>query len=470
MKQQISRRKIRRQLKAKGFCKAFLVPEHAKRRWRFIQHPVLANRHTSCDEKVQFTPFYERHNAVLKGKYAIDVDWSAFFDQFELSDDVSPYFSFVVQGGQVYSMNVLPMGLKHSVSIAHTATLQLLNFNPTSYVEAYIDNVRLVSDDKEALIRDAATLLERCARARVTVNEADVSTLMQVPAAERRAAAIKLAAPLCTQKGPWLGELYDYAAKTIELTDKTRHKVEVCLDAPRPSFRTFAATAGILQYASRTLGLALAPYHPARRAISDIAWLLERCDDLWDKPLPQLCDAVTKNLREWRDAILAAKPRVMSEPEFPELVIIVDASDDGWGALSFDNHGSETFRAQKWSTADRRAFDTKVSTRAESEGLYRACCMLVRHSAHRTVYIASDSSATTGAVNKGSSMSYWMNYVCRKLQAAFPHITFHVVHIPGATNPADGISRGLPEPSCEDWARARSIADEAKATRVSGRR
>jgi hypothetical protein len=96
--------------------------------------------------------------------------------------------------------------------------------------------------------------------------------------------------------------------------------------------------------------------------------------------------------------------------------------------------------------------------------------MLVRQSAHRTVYIASDSSAATGAVNKGCSLSYWMNHVCQKLQAAFPHITFQVVHIPGVTNPADGISRGAREPTPEDWECARRIADEAKATRVSGRR
>ena len=466
----LKRRKVVRMMRhnAKAFCKAFLVPEHAKGRFRAIEHTKTINEQTVADEKVQFTPFYDRHNAVLKGKYAIDVDWSAFFDQFKLSEDVSPYFSFVVDGGQVYSMNVLPMGLKHSVSIAHTATQQLLNFNPSSYVEAYIDNVRLVSDDREALIRDAATLLTRCARARITVNEADVASLADLPVEEQLAAAVKLAEPLCTQRGPWLGELYDYAAKTIELTDKTRDKVRVCLDAPRPSFRSFAAIAGILQYASRTLGLSLAPYHAARRAISDIAWLLQERPELWDERMPPLCDAVSENLRRWRTDVLAAKPRTMREPEHPELVIIVDASDEGWGALSFDNHGRELHHAEKWSAADKRSFDTRVSTRAEPEGLFRACCRFVSSIGNRNVYIASDSSAATGAVNKGYSLAYWMNHVCNRLQHAFPNVNFHVVHIPGITNPADGISRGAPEPSADDWDRARQIADEARATPIRG--
>ena len=222
---QLERNKIALQPDPKGFCKVFLVPEHAKRRWRFIQHPRLANMLTAQDDKVTFTPFYERHNAVLRGRYAVDLDWAAFFDQFGLSDEVSPYFSFAVSGGAVYSMKVLPMGLKHSVSIAHTATMQLLNFGPSSYVEAYIDNVRLVSDDRDALIQDAATLLCRCAAAGVTVNEADVRPLATLRGAAQRAASRRLAEPLCRQQGDWLGERYDYAAKTVALADKTRSKV-----------------------------------------------------------------------------------------------------------------------------------------------------------------------------------------------------------------------------------------------------
>ena len=174
---QLKRGKIRPQPAPKGTCRMFRVPEHAKGRFRAIQHPVLANKTTAKDMKVKFTTFHERHGAVLKGKYAIDLDWSAFFDQFELSEEVSEYFSFIAKDGKVYSMRVLPMGLKHSVSIAHKSTLQLLNFGPKCYVEAYIDNVRLISDDKQQLIMDAATLVARCARAGVTVNEVDVSAL-----------------------------------------------------------------------------------------------------------------------------------------------------------------------------------------------------------------------------------------------------------------------------------------------------
>lgn len=262
---------------------------------------------------------------MLKGEWCIDVDWSAFYDQFELSDDVSTFFSFRAPNGRVYSMKVLPMGLKQSVGVAQFATLQLLNFELSVYAEAYIDNVRLIHAIREVLIRDAATLLCRCAEANVTVNEVDVS-VKGLPGDEQMKLAMTLAAPLCKRVGPWLGEDYDYGAKTVDATEKTREKVSACLDTNRPTYRTFAAMAGILQYASRTLGVPLAPYFAA---------------------------------------VLFAK--------------------------------------QRWSDTDRRTFDTGSSVRAEPEGIYRACCRFVRHRHHRVVYVATDSSASAGAIMKGHS-------------------------------------------------------------------
>jgi hypothetical protein len=305
--QQLARRKIQLQRNPKGWCKSFRVPEHAKGRWRAIQDPILANRLTAKDSKVTFTSTHERHAAILKGRWAIDHDWAAFYDQFELSPEVSEYFSFRHEG-KTFSMRVLPMGLKHSVSVAHTATLQLLNFAPRSFVEAYIDNVRLISDDKQQTIRDAATLLCRCAAAGVTVNEVDVNELLGLSPDAMMARAVELLTPLCKQQGSWLGEDFDYEEKLISISARTREKVARCLDTGLPSFRAFAGAVGILQYASRTLDLPLAKYFSARRAISSVAWLLEQDDRLWDQPMPSLCPDVMRNLRAWRTDLLEAPP------------------------------------------------------------------------------------------------------------------------------------------------------------------
>ena len=152
------------------------VPEWAKERWRIIQHPVDINERTDLEARTTFASIAERHLAVRKGAYVLDLDAAAYYDQFPLAPAVREYFAFKHAGG-IYRMRVLPMGLKHAVWIAHTATCHLLNFDrPESvYVEPYIDNVRFVSDSKENLIQVAAEFCMRCRSAGVTLNEIDLA-------------------------------------------------------------------------------------------------------------------------------------------------------------------------------------------------------------------------------------------------------------------------------------------------------
>ncbi len=72
--------------------------------------------------------------------------------------------------------------------------------------------------------------------------------------------------------------MYDYENKIIDISEKTREKVTHC--APRPTVRTFAAAVGILKYATRTLAVPQAPFYLARRAISEVSWLLTQHDEL----------------------------------------------------------------------------------------------------------------------------------------------------------------------------------------------
>jgi hypothetical protein len=181
-----------------------------------------------------------------------------------------------------------------------------------------------------------------------------------------------------------------------------------------------------------------------------------------------MCASVVKNLTQWRDDILAAGPRHVTPDHGPDLVLVLDASDWGWGALSIDDLGRDTFVSAQWTSSDRRTFDTGSSVRAEPEGIYRACCRFVRTGHHRAVHIATDSSASKGALGKGHSRSYWMNHVCLRLQATFPDVVFTFEHIPGAANPADRISRGAAAPTADEIDSARQIADRAQAARGAG--
>ena len=465
---QLRHGKIGPEADPRGTCKPLKRPEHSKRRFRGLQWPELANLMTADCVYTEFLPYVQRHSAILRGRYTIDLDWSAYFDQFALDEEVRRYFAFKTKGGQIYSMKVLPMGLKHSVSVAHTATLQLLNFAHQVYSEAYVDNVRMISDAKDAIVHDAATLVCRCVEAGVTINEIDVAHMRTMDPRLRMHEAKRLVEPLVKSKGPWLGEVYDYEHKLIDLADKTRDKVRRCLDAKRPTFRTFAAAVGVLQYASRTLDMPLAQYYAALRAIAAVAWLLEQRPHLWDVPMPAMCPAVTANLRRWRDDILASGPRKVTKPKIPSVVIIVDASDAGWGALSVDDLGRIKYARQRWSDRDKRTFDTGSSVRAEPEGIYRACCRFVGPKQGAAI-VLTDSAASAGALTRGHSRSFWMNEVSKRLLRVFPHTSFTFQHTPGVTNPADGISRELLEPSATDRLTALRLAEEARTSFEGGR-
>jgi hypothetical protein len=447
----------------KGTCKSMRVPEHRKHRFRGIQHPAIVNDVTADADKVVFVPLANRHAAVLFGEHVIDLDLSGYYDQFKMAPGVRQYFVFE-RNGKYYQMIVMPMGQKQSVSVAQSASKQLVNFETTVYVEVYVDNVRFIHDDPELLVHAAAMFLTRCATCDVTVNEVDVSVLKNLSPAAALEQASALLRPLVKTKGPWLGELFDYKLKTVEMDDKTREKVSRCLEQRNPTFRNLAAVAGILQYASRTYDLKLAPYFAARRAISCIGRLLQDHDELWDVVAPKLCDSVVASFAKWRTDLLRAVPRVIRALEQPQLTLITDASDVfGFGCISIDEFGREAFFAQRWSTADVATSFTKSSARSETEAIFRCACRFVRPAVHRTVLIVTDSSTAVGALAKGHSSSFFVNSVCARLQATFPGIRFVLRHVPGTLNPADAISRGAPKPTHEEWDTARRLADDHRA-------
>jgi hypothetical protein len=463
---QLARGKIEFTKWWKGTCKTLRVPEHAKRRFRAIQHPKIANDRTEKPEPVRFTSTNERHAAVLRGKFVLSLDFAAFFDQFLMSPEVRKYFAFTVRG-RTACMRVMPMGLKHSVGVAQAATLQLLNFPTEVYTEAYVDNVRFIHDDVEAILDTAAQFVGRCLDAGVTINEIDVSTLAQLPRNEVTRRAKDMLRPLIKSKEPWLGEMFDYVKKEVSLTDRTKEKVAAALEQQEPTFRNLAARFGILLYASRTLGMKLSPYFPARRAMQTVGRLLSTCENWWDSPAPPLCDAVVRSMRQWRDDVLRAPPKKVEDVAQPQLVLITDASASHWGTFAFDEEGHEGYTARLWTTADHATGFPQHSARAEPEAVLRAAYRWVRPTVHRVVHIVTDSSTAVGALGKGHSSSFHVNSVCARLNETYPGVRFLFTHVPGKLNPADGISRGALEPSAQEWDQARRIADTALETRTT---
>jgi hypothetical protein len=451
--------------KARAFCRVFKVAEHAKRRFRLIQHPLFVNENTALPFKTSFIDYHERYQLVHRGLVVVDVDFAAWFDQFELKEEVRKYFTFLCKG-EHYHMNVLPMGLKQSVAIAHSTTLQLLNFKHTSSIEAYIDNIRFIGT-KEQVVADVSTFFRRVAAVGATLNEVDLRALPSDDT-ERERKLRDLAEGLVKSKGDWLGEHFDYINKTVEMSAKTREKITRCLelfddDNKKPTWKNFASTIALLQYASRTLDLKLGPFFGARRALAAASAFLSEDPSAWNDEARKPELHVLQSMKKWQRAILEANPRAISRDRPPEAVLICDASGIGWAASFATEHGTIKVCRGDWTEADKKSGLHERSPHAEPEGIYRAICRFVRPSQRLRLLVITDSSTAKAALQKGHSPAFIVNAICTRCSMNYPNLEIETMHIPGPSMPMDGMSRGKIEPSVVEWARIMELTDKALA-------
>lgn len=424
-------------------CNVFTVPEVLKGRQRVIEHPMEVNDAYPEIDHVEFLSFQERHEAVLKGDTVADLDFSGYYDQFGLSRKVRRFYSFKAHGA-TWQMKVLPMGMRHSVAVAHLSTLHLLNFDaPGVFIEAYIDNVRFIGK-REDVARAVAIFMARCKLVGATLNEVDIRSITESD-------LLMQAASLTRSAGDWLGESFDYAEKTVAISKKTRAKIEQASSLELRTWRGFAAYVSLLRYATRTTGVPLAPYFGALRAFAAASQMLSDRPEMWDEIALPLQPHAAEALARWTADVLAAAPRKISLDAPPSALMITDASDWGWGAVWLEDDGQVKTVSHPWTAQDRESGMTKKSVHAEPEAIYRALCCLVRPSRATTVAILTDNMAAKASIMKGYSPAFFVNTVAGKIRKSFPHMRFQVHHVAGVRNPVDKLSRGAKTISVDDW-------------------
>ena len=196
----------------------FPTEEKFKKRRRLIKHSKAFNDAFGKDvlENIKMLRAKDLVRTVHDGRYAVCVDFSAWFDQLELDEAVRDYFCFLHQG-QWYRLTRVPMGMRTSVDIAHTATEILASFPRAKGVrcDIYVDNVRFLSDSRKDVVAAAAEFIDRCRRVCATINEVPDDTESAHDAAER----------LVTTKGEFLGGDFDYTKKQVRVGKKTIAKL-----------------------------------------------------------------------------------------------------------------------------------------------------------------------------------------------------------------------------------------------------
>jgi hypothetical protein len=432
-----------------GFVNMFTIAQHAKKRFRVIAEPAI---NSTCDReqvyKVKYPSRLERRARARGAKFEAELDFAAYFDQFELDRNVLNWFVVrsrqPINGETLFTLTRLPMGVTFAPSVAQSVTSVLVY--PLLHLEGVlvdtcIDNIRVVAHDPQQFIRAMRTLLQRISAARITLNDAET---WNVPDAE----LLQRCAVTNTPR-VFLGE--QYINDTISNTPTALEKLQAAMrrfdegsSTTTYTKRNFASLVGLMLFMTHTVGVDLARYHTLLRAYGRI--IAETAG--WDEPCTITSDAVHEQLKMMSAEILrnpAVPLPVIEQPSRDinsyDAAIEVDASGSAWGAIVRLNASGTIFNLQqRWSVSMLH------SARAEPTAALRAV-QWARSQLGGTASIAliTDHIAMSSGQrrwNSGyggfSSTGFHLNEFFRELYANGGGEIFHVE---GEQNRADGLSR-----------------------------
>lgn len=432
-----------------GYVHAFTIPQHKKQRWRVIAEPVI---NATCGReyiyKVHYPSRLERRARARGARFEAELDFAAYFDQFELSKDVLSWFVFrsryPIDGETLFTLTRLPMGVTFAPSVAQAVTSVLVM--PLVYMEGVrvdtcIDNIRIVADTEAQFLKAMRLILQRIHDANITLNDAED---WQVPDDELLERCRVTDAPR-----KFLGE--QYIRDTVSNTDDNLEKLQLALQRFEQgsaketyTLRNFASLVGLMLFMAHTINVDLSQYHTLLRAygtiISDTGG--------WDKECSVTSEAVRAQLTRMAQHILA-NPRVplpvLRQPSRSlddyDVAIEVDASGSAWGAIvRFNKTGDVFILQQRWTVSMLH------SARAEPTAATRAIRWArEKLGANASVAVITDHAAMVTGQRRWesryggfSSSGYHLNEFYRELYDAGGGEVFHVE---GEHNRADGISR-----------------------------
>jgi hypothetical protein len=415
----------------RGHVNLFKTAEASKKRFRPIRHTMDVNEVYGKESLLEVTFPLKRDicNLVHAGTDFIAFDFAAWYDQFRLHEDVRNLFCFGDRTGTAFRLCTLPMGQRQAVGIAHTATECLLSFEKSTTAAAIIDNSIFVGS-REACIKDATTFIGRSQHVGATLNE-DVSHV------ER----------LVCQEGDWSGIHLNMRTKCVSLAQKAVDKTIASWHRRQQwTWRGFAAHVGLLFWAWGILDLPMAEFFPVLRFVSEKGRMLTEHPQWWDQPAV-IWESVWPSPQRWTQLVMSNVPRRVSVDEEPTLIVATDASAYGWGYVALNTVSGQVYvHGEPWSYAMRRYHGSRLgeTTFSEPQAIRASLCHLLKLGMPHRVRIATDSTVSVASYNRGfNTHSFHINECLKQCNRLFGGMfVMDFVHIEGATNPSDGVSRG----------------------------
>ena len=407
----------------RGSVKTFLHPEHSKQRARVIMWPKLQNEWSQAMRyrfRGELMDVARLKEFVKSYSWAAVEDLKASFYQWALTPSQQQLYYFKWRG-EPFVMRKLLMG--HTVAPEVQQLVSSVIFSSAATRTVHIDNAFLGASTSDQIVEARKHIRDTANRCGATLNNPqDTSAVQQ----------LEMFNCLC-----------DLREKTVEISQKTRSKLETALIElnKAKTLGDWFGVFGLAFYASEITEVPLAQFF---RAIKWYRVLAHRYTvgilDL-DSPCPAWLSALPE-LNMWLKLLIAAQPTSLKAPQNNAAILYTDASLSGFGAVLVAN-GTITTVSGPWGPRERQQHINCLEVRAVGRAIERLVSDR-KIAPHDSIFLYVDNTVAKAGIIKKRSPSYHVNKEVLNLLNLLDKQDVsiqEVKYVKSAENPADRYSR-----------------------------
>ena len=390
---------------------------------------------------MQYPSRRENYAAWIGARYAVQFDYSAYFDQFQLDEDARRYMTLrtrKIHGNDTWFLTRLPMGANFSPAIAQFTTWvicePLRNIEGVT-VSTMIDNVRITAETEEGFVEAVRLFLKRSDRAGLTLNTE------ALPFRTKNSKELaKLGRENVEKEFEFLGVCYhkETVKNTKRLLEKLRMTNEM-IKKPEITRRHLAHIIGLAIFMAHTINECMVNHFDLMREYNK---LFEGTPE-WDEKI-KITEQMKNGLLKLTNILQNNKPQKIKKLERPstkltsyDAIVVFDACKDAWAAKIHDVKENTTIRILK-----RFKHQVRHSAHTEPMAAAEVIDWLKENRKYQRIALITDHKALAlGQVRwwtgfGGHSTAYHIN-------EAFKRINDYaeVFHVDGKNNICDSDSR-----------------------------
>ncbi|MGH2638385.1 MAG: hypothetical protein ACRDF4_03785 [Rhabdochlamydiaceae bacterium] len=395
--------------KAMVFC----VPEPAKERFRLVQDHLSTNIFAQSPDPLTFTPMTTVLSQLFNYEHAISFDFSQFFHQFPLNEEVRDFFSFDTVIGTMRPLR-MPMGAKFSMNIAQHVSLAVANQSTEAgiLVDVYADNI-LFAGNYLQLQRIRHRFLQTCNKYLITIGDSTEIT------------------DIITHRGI----LINLTNKTAQIAHKMKTKLTQRISwitRQTTTWGQFRSLLSSIVYVSYALSLHKASWFN----LFEVAAREARKNTHEDKFLKLAIPTFALLMRAIYCVCHATTEQTIT---FAASTVFTDASSERYGYIIIWPNGMLTQFGSRFNEFERQYHINEKEIIAVER--------VFQHHSFRSqmVHLYTDNTAVQAIINRTWSRSFFLNRRCDALLNIIDaqKAILEVHRITSVANPADPISRGV---------------------------